>query len=131
CPLGGFDLGARALVHLWPAVPPLSVFVLPDPSTAAISTLSLHDALPIFESVRLLQLDEEVVDSDDVVSVAGEGGADDVVGINDLDRKSTRLNSSHVEISYAVFCLKKKKEIEVADCGDGPVGPGNVTGVTQ
>src|SRR5690349_24028010 len=31
-------------------------------------------------------------------------------GPNDLDRKSTRLNSSHVEISYAVFCLKKKKK---------------------
>src|SRR5690349_23852662 len=31
-------------------------------------------------------------------------------GERDLDRKSTRLNSSHVEISYAVFCLKKKKE---------------------
>src|SRR5690349_18119301 len=32
------------------------------------------------------------------------------VAMGDLDRKSTRLNSSHVEISYAVFCLKKKKE---------------------
>src|SRR5436305_10967102 len=33
-------------------------------------------------------------------------------GLSDLDRKSTRLNSSHVRISYAVFCLKKKKRIE-------------------
>src|SRR5690349_23507845 len=36
--------------------------------------------------------------------------AEDVAGRPDLDRKSTRLNSSHVEISYAVFCLKKKTE---------------------
>src|SRR3989442_2637900 len=35
------------------------------------------------------------------------------------DRKSTRLNSSHVRISYAVFCLKKKKAIALADHGDG------------
>src|SRR5690349_22619701 len=33
-----------------------------------------------------------------------------ISGLSDLDRKSTRLNSSHVEISYAVFCLKKKKK---------------------
>src|SRR6202041_2103751 len=43
-----------------------------------------------------------------------------------LDRKSTRLNSSHVEISYAVFCLKKKKEKEEAEApavrGAGPRG---------
>src|SRR5207302_6095588 len=40
------------------------------------------------------------------------GGEVDLVAdmVNDLDRKSTRLNSSHVKISYAVFCLKKKKK---------------------
>src|SRR5690349_23470652 len=37
-----------------------------------------------------------------------------------LDRKSTRLNSSHVEISYAVFCLKKKKEADVVPYMDSP-----------
>src|SRR6267378_3800933 len=37
------------------------------------------------------------------------------------DRKSTRLNSSHVEISYAVFCLKKKKSGNTDDCGEDPV----------
>src|SRR5438874_8737594 len=36
--------------------------------------------------------------------------AENMVGLFDIDRKSTRLNSSHVEISYAVFCLKKKKK---------------------
>src|SRR5258705_5887359 len=35
-----------------------------------------------------------------------------------IDRKSTRLNSSHLGISYAVFCLKKKKKITTADCYD-------------
>src|SRR5207253_10307058 len=39
----------------------------------------------------------------------GAAAADDAVGREHLDRKSTRLNSSHVAISYAVFCLKKKK----------------------
>src|SRR2546430_13409409 len=34
---------------------------------------------------------------------------------SEVDRKSTRLNSSHSQISYAVFCLKKKKEVDVAD----------------
>src|SRR2546430_5659753 len=37
-------------------------------------------------------------------------GAGDVQGFPELDRKSTRLNSSHSQISYAVFCLKKKKK---------------------
>src|SRR5438874_8480773 len=41
------------------------------------------------------------------------------------DRKSTRLNSSHVEISYAVFCLKKKKKhlVELSSCGENPLQP--------
>src|SRR2546426_8744253 len=43
-----------------------------------------------------------------------DAGADDpVLGTLDRDRKSTRLNSSHLVISYAVFCLKKKKAIEI------------------
>src|SRR5437868_9887090 len=69
-----------------------------DPATTEIYTLSLHDALPI-SSV------ERAVDA----AVAKAGRID--VAINNagyLDRKSTRLNSSHVSISYAVFCLKKK-----------------------
>src|SRR4051812_49786486 len=39
-----------------------------------------------------------------------EGGALHGRGACDIDRKSTRLNSSHMSISYAVFCLKKKKQ---------------------
>src|SRR5690349_23963243 len=46
---------------------------------------------------------------DDVPGAVGRGGGDHAVEFPE-DRKSTRLNSSHVEISYAVFCLKKKKK---------------------
>src|SRR5207248_8076280 len=67
--------------------------------TAQIYTLSLHDALPISNS-----------DPRKCVWVAWRSstrGMHQVAG--GLDRKSTRLNSSHRTISYAVFCLKKKK----------------------
>src|SRR5436305_9638270 len=63
-----------------------------------IYTLSLHDALPIFG------------EDFDLAAVDAAGGVDLVRG-HDEDRKSTRLNSSHVRISYAVFCLKKKKKL--------------------
>src|SRR5438067_5008464 len=72
-----------------------------DPATTEIYTLSLHDALPI--SVT----DGRAVPGDRA-ALAGRPvrGAR---GHHERDRKSTRLNSSHVSISYAVFCLKKKK----------------------
>src|SRR4051812_49436881 len=56
--------------------------------------------------------DEPVSDeaAERVPLVAHDGGRDEAVE----DRKSTRLNSSHMSISYAVFCLKKKKEIDAA-----------------
>src|SRR5438067_4500094 len=79
-----------------------SSFFFTHAATTAIYTLSLHDALPI--------------------SPAEAGGVPALrdrhpqrrrrrgdVDVADVDRKSTRLNSSHVSISYAVFCLKKKK----------------------
>src|SRR6266496_5568520 len=70
------------------------VFFFNDTATTEIYTLSLHDALPI-----LLWTGEGLAPDDCVAPPAG------------IDRKSTRLNSSHVEISYAVFCLKKKKQV--------------------
>src|SRR2546426_6606491 len=89
-----------------------SFFFFNDTATTEIYTLSLHDALPIChypggdhqycteqsrggtiqrQNLELSTADENVSDSED------------------QDRKSTRLNSSHLVISYAVFCLKKKK----------------------
>src|SRR5690349_24099189 len=73
-------------------------FFFNDTPTTEIYTLSLHDALPIFVAAH--QLEDDVVLAFD--RCVGSERAQ-------LDRKSTRLNSSHVEISYAAFCLKKKK----------------------
>src|SRR5689334_23484331 len=73
-----------------------------QPATTEIYTLSLHDALPIFNGLTL-ELVSAAVDSD------GDGLWDAWEMENFGDRKSTRLNSSHSSISYAVFCLKKKK----------------------
>src|SRR3712207_7398629 len=96
-------------------------FFFNDTATTEIYTLSLHDALPICERGRRQPL------LDPVRRRAGEEGCGlgRPVGllrpVGDLrgqhgrrelaqrDRKSTRLNSSHANISYAVFCLKKKK----------------------
>src|SRR5216683_5789642 len=75
-------------------------FFFNDTATTEIYTLSLHDALPIFSGYAA-----DVVPAGRLLKkpyrpqqLAGE------------DRKSTRLNSSHDQISYAVFCLKKKKK---------------------
>src|SRR5215207_10697120 len=73
-------------------------FFFNDTATTEIYTLSLHDALPI----RLGRRDHGQRDPDQL-------GAGHHLG-DVADRKSTRLNSSHEWISYAVFCLKKKKE---------------------
>src|SRR5437773_12555428 len=76
-------------------------FFFNDTATTEIYTLSLHDALPICVGDRAtIVLGTTVVR--DVESDTRDGRAE--------DRKSTRLNSSHITISYAVFCLKKKKK---------------------
>src|SRR5690349_23173211 len=73
--------------------------------TTEFYALSLHDALPIYHNGRIKL-------AKDLVVAAKETGADAVkfqtFKTEKLDRKSTRLNSSHVENSYAAFCLKKK-----------------------
>src|SRR5205807_8706194 len=105
-------------------VSPFTLFLFNDTATTEIYTLSLHDALPIFTT------------TEDLAAIAREVGGDRIAvesiarGYQDphfveakpsfilklqkaetwLDRKSTRLNSSHLVISYAVFCLKKKKK---------------------
>src|SRR5699024_11560605 len=68
-----------------------------DTETSDIYTLSLHDALPISHGPARPE-------SPWVTKSASKSPVSEL-----RDRKSTRLNSSHVSISYAVFCLKKKK----------------------
>src|SRR5207247_10717399 len=96
---------------------PVLVFVLfffNVTPTTAISTLSLHDALPISPGVLAGAPGRaprgRVVGFDAVVGfrAAPAASAHAAGGARQRDRKSTRLNSSHEWISYAVFCLKKK-----------------------
>src|SRR3712207_9126279 len=82
------------------------VFFFNDTATTEIYTLSLHDALPIWPGRRGL-LQRPLVDHRGRRDAALEHRH--AVPGPQLDRKSTRLNSSHANISYAVFCLKKKK----------------------
>src|SRR2546422_10395932 len=97
------------------------LFFFNDTATTEIYTLSLHDALPISTPVDEQRLDrgrlaqeplEDLADPCRIVFLD-----DHVSHLRHLapfppspDRKSTRLNSSHGYISYAVFCLKKKKK---------------------
>src|SRR5690349_23433455 len=85
---------------------PAASSVFTAPAAAVISTLSLHDALPIYYPLWLLRSLVALLCVANTINIGADLGAmGDALG---LDRKSTRLNSSHVEISYAVFCLKKK-----------------------
>src|SRR5207253_9299147 len=98
------------------------------PPPTETSTLSLHDALPIFfqkggtdRRRQKVQLSAVRTGNQDTVAGIELPRSEERDGIRKLpdefivrqlvesDRKSTRLNSSHVAISYAVFCLKKKK----------------------
>src|SRR2546430_17271726 len=99
--------------HKVPNALPVSFFFFNDTATTEIYTLSLHDALPIsgpntggmgacapvdVDRALMSRIEREVI-------------APSIDGMRAEDRKSTRLNSSHSQISYAVFCLKKKKTI--------------------
>src|SRR3712207_8247722 len=97
-------------------------FFFNDTATTEIYTLSLHDALPICEALlrgRVSDprwLDEEemaawlpLVQLVHLLPQALDKQLREGAGISHVDRKSTRLNSSHANISYAVFCLKKKQ----------------------
>src|SRR3712207_8797521 len=94
----------------------LLFFVFTDTATAEIYTLSLHDALPI-PCVGVTAS----VSGDPGTGVIKCAGATSRArartsssSADTSDRKSTRLNSSHANISYAVFCLKKKKRLSGA-----------------
>src|SRR3989454_4810355 len=92
-------------------------FFFNDTATTEIYTLSLHDALPISYRVGVMGNQQPFTDS--FLAAAKRAGEKmwqmplddeyrDMIK-SSVDRKSTRLNSSHLVISYAVFCLKKKK----------------------
>src|SRR5690625_5673334 len=88
---------------------PFSSLFFKDTATTELYTLSLHDALPIFGIA--------VVESIQIIFHSlGADSAGDLLIVPE-DRKSTRLNSSHVAISYAVFCLKKKNSHRNIDRG--------------
>src|SRR2546430_13614108 len=90
----------------------LVFFFFNDTATTEIYTLSLHDALPIYavEVVVVQRGAHHAVERAVDLPVARAQRHHAALLVHDLaDRKSTRLNSSHSQISYAVFCLKKKK----------------------
>src|SRR2546429_4331731 len=100
-----------------PGTRELFFFFFNDTATTEIYTLSLHDALPISEcahgpragvSTGPKEIERWVASP---LSILGSGPEPRGYNYNGAsrDRKSTRLNSSHGYISYAVFCLKKKK----------------------
>src|SRR5438034_9649104 len=80
-------------------------FFFNDAPTTEIYTLSLHDALPISKSLGEADHGRTFSHANGVRSKRWKQTVS-----QSPDRKSTRLNSSHTVISYAVFCLKKKKK---------------------
>src|SRR5690606_39482680 len=95
----------------------LLFFSVEDAASTEIYTLSLHDALPIYGRIVTHGGNAEGIFAQSIGGGGGDGSGALASGSGELaakleiggDRKSTRLNSSHVKISYAVFCLKKKK----------------------
>src|SRR5207302_3616039 len=107
-----------------------SLFYFPATPTTEIYPLSLHDALPIsaMDDPDVVLLVDPDADRHAEQPVIGQRLGPQRIDLEDrrlhelrlthlpleerlrADRKSTRLNSSHVKISYAVFCLKKKKK---------------------
>src|SRR2546430_11282926 len=94
-------------------------FFFNDTATTEIYTLSLHDALPISEA--RMPADKFFVTGgtvpEDSPSYLVREADGQLLETLLRDRKSTRLNSSHSQISYAVFCLKKKKWPQTTPAG--------------
>src|SRR5205085_7139544 len=92
----------------------IPLFFFNEPPTTDIYTLSLHDALPILPSQLNASVHQASPSNMPAISKSGSVRPTS-------DRKSTRLNSSHSQISYAVFCLKKKNELRAPQCAAGIV----------
>src|SRR3712207_8755176 len=106
-------------------------FLFNDTATTEIYTLSLHDALPIsllafIDASEVREEDENFKNAVDYIFEALEKEKPNHFAVKQYkkyklaagktakrDRKSTRLNSSHANISYAVFCLKKKTKVHL------------------
>src|SRR2546426_12784387 len=84
-------------------------FFFNDTATTEIYTLSLHDALPISGGEVQAEVNGRAINNTELEQLYQQQIQEET------DRKSTRLNSSHLVISYAVFCLKKKKKKEEKD----------------
>src|SRR2546422_5475162 len=84
-------------------------FFFNDTATTEIYTLSLHDALPIYWQERHDEAEAAFLEAIRLKPSYVRARCDLGELLSERDRKSTRLNSSHGYISYAVFCLKKKK----------------------
>src|SRR5690349_23221417 len=102
-------------------IPYMRLLFYNDPATTEIYTLSLHDALPISRTISRARLSRALGRADAAYEALGLGflhcrGSRSAQTLELGDRKSTRLNSSHVEISYAVFCLKKKNNKYCSRC---------------
>src|SRR3712207_6881726 len=103
----------------------LIFFFFNDTATTEIYTLSLHDALPISRRRAQGRHPHLPHGLSPLLQRRGGGGRGALFpapsrrrsGVRrvDRDRKSTRLNSSHANISYAVFCLKKKKKYKIIE----------------
>src|SRR5437870_9821891 len=92
--------------------PFFTFFFFSDTATTEIYTLSLHDALPISAIISgWVSTSQRSCQTSSSSCPAGMKREGHFSSRPEIDRKSTRLNSSHVAISYAVFCLKKKKKI--------------------
>src|SRR3712207_7667285 len=91
----------------------MTFFFFNDTATTEIYTLSLHDALPISSHQAHQQQTgaQGAAQQTANQSQTSQQQAPKVPTEEERDRKSTRLNSSHANISYAVFCLKKKNNI--------------------
>src|SRR3712207_7790620 len=86
----------------------LVCFFFNDTATTEIYTLSLHDALPISHDLRRGAARRHARARPRGPAAGDLGRLELELAQGLADRKSTRLNSSHANISYAVFCLKKK-----------------------